>query len=68
MQSSNGNEIRILALAGSFRKGSFNQALIQAARELAPGHVLIHDFETSEGCLSTTEAWRLRGIPRRCLL
>jgi chromate reductase len=42
MQSpKNGNEIRILALAGSFRGGSFNLALIQEARELAPDHVRI---------------------------
>lgn len=46
MQSpKNGNSIRILALAGSFRKGSFNRALIRAAREPAPGQVRIDDLD-----------------------
>lgn len=45
MQLPNENEIHILALAGSFRKGSFNQALIRAACELAPEHVRISDFD-----------------------
>ena len=45
MQSPNGNGIRIPALAGSFRKGSFNQALIRAAREPAPDHVRIDDLD-----------------------
>ena len=36
---------RILALAGSYRTGSFNQALIAAARDVAPGHVEITDFD-----------------------
>lgn len=44
MQSPNDDDIRILALAGSFRKGSLNQALIRAARELAPDHVRFEDF------------------------
>ncbi len=45
MQSSNNNEIRILALVGGFRSGSFNQALIQEARELASEHIRIDDFD-----------------------
>ncbi len=45
MQSPNDNETHILALAGSFRQGSLNQALIHAARELAPDHVRIDDFD-----------------------
>jgi len=45
MQSSNNNEIRILALVGSFRSGSFNQALIQEAHELASEHIRIDDFD-----------------------
>ena len=36
---------RILALAGSYRAGSFNQALIAAARNLAPDHVVIAEFD-----------------------
>jgi chromate reductase len=34
-------EINVLVLAGSFRNGSFNQALVRAARELAPDEVRI---------------------------
>ena len=46
MQPPDGNEtIRILALSGSYRAGSFNRALIRAARELAPEHVRIDDFD-----------------------
>jgi chromate reductase len=45
MQHSNDADVRILALAGSFRKGSLNQALIWAARELAPTRVRIDDFD-----------------------
>jgi chromate reductase len=39
------HDIRILALAGSLRKGSLNQLLIHAARELAPDNVRIEDFD-----------------------
>ncbi len=47
MQYSNGDNVRILALVGSFRSGSFNQALIRATRELAPEHVRIGDLDLS---------------------
>ena len=47
MQYSNGDGVHILALAGSFRKGSLNQALIWATRELAPERVRISDFDLS---------------------
>ncbi len=36
---------QILALAGSYRSGSYNQALIRAARELTPPGVEIVDFD-----------------------
>ncbi len=36
---------RILALAGSYRSGSYNQTLIATARELAPAGVDITDFD-----------------------
>src|SRR5215208_5532674 len=45
MQSLNDNDIHILALAGSFREGSLNQALVRAARELAPDHDHIDDLD-----------------------
>ncbi len=37
--------VNILALAGSYRSGSFNQALLRAAREVAPDGVEISDFD-----------------------
>ena len=36
---------QILALAGSYRSGSYNQTLIATARELAPAGVEITDFD-----------------------
>jgi chromate reductase len=36
---------RILALAGSYRTGSFNQALIAAVRTVAPDYVEIDEFD-----------------------
>ena len=37
--------VKILALAGSYRLGSFNQALIKAAREEAPQSVDFREFD-----------------------
>ncbi len=37
--------LHILALAGSFRTGSVNQALVAAAREEAPSHVAVDDLD-----------------------
>ena len=37
--------LRVLVLAGSYRSGSFNQALIKAAVELAPDNVEISEFD-----------------------
>lgn len=37
--------VRLLVLAGSYRSGSFNQALIKAAVELAPDNVEISEFD-----------------------
>lgn len=37
--------IRVLAFAGSLRKGSFNKALIRVAVELAPKHIVIEVFD-----------------------
>ena len=37
--------VRILALAGSYRKGSLNQALIKAIQESAPAGVEVVDFD-----------------------
>jgi chromate reductase len=39
------NELRVLAFAGSLRKGSYNRALLRAAQELAPEDVRIDIFD-----------------------
>ena len=38
-------KIKVLAFAGSLRKGSFNKALVRAAVELAPGNMKIEVFD-----------------------
>ncbi len=40
-----GNEFRILGIAGSLRRASFNRGLIRAARELAPEGVVIEPYD-----------------------
>ena len=40
--------VKILALAGSYRRGSFNQALVAAAREDAPENVDFREFDLRE--------------------
>lgn len=45
MKSPDGNDVHVLALAGSFREGSLNQTLIHTARELAPEHVHVDDLD-----------------------
>jgi chromate reductase len=39
------NKFKILAFAGSLRKGSYNKALVRAAVEVAPENVLIEVFD-----------------------
>ncbi len=40
--------VKILALAGSYRRHSFNQALVAAAREEAPSQVEFREFDLRE--------------------
>src|SRR5689334_16319689 len=40
--------IRVLALAGSLRRGSYNQRLIEAASELAPSWMTIESFDLAD--------------------
>src|ERR687885_3063767 len=39
------NDFKILGLAGSLRRASFNRGLIRAARELAPEGVTVEPYE-----------------------
>lgn len=43
-----GDEVRVLAFAGSLRAGSFNRSLLRAAQELAPDGMRIETFDISE--------------------
>lgn len=41
----NGNHFKILGLAGSLRRASFNRGLVRAAMELAPEGVVVEPYE-----------------------
>jgi len=41
--------VRVLAIAGSLRKGSFNRALVRVAIQVAPPGVVVEDFGDLEG-------------------
>ena len=43
-----GNEFRILGIAGSLRRASFNRGLIRAASELAPEGVVVEPYDKLE--------------------
>ena len=43
-----GEELRVLGFAGSLRAGSYNGALLRAARELAPARLAIEIYESIE--------------------
>lgn len=43
-----GRNLRVLGFAGSLRTGSFNRALVRAARELAPPGMTIDVFDLAE--------------------
>lgn len=42
------NEIKVAAMVGSLRKGSYNQALYRAALELAPGTMRLHQLSIGD--------------------
>jgi chromate reductase, NAD(P)H dehydrogenase (quinone) len=42
------DRIRVLGISGSGRKDSYNTALLEAARELAPGSIIFDTFDISE--------------------
>jgi chromate reductase len=41
------NELKILGIAGSLRKGSFNKAALRSAVSLTPSHVTLETFDIS---------------------
>lgn len=45
MTGGEGEPIRVLAIAGSLRKGSANKALVRAAIKVAPPGVVVEDFD-----------------------
>jgi chromate reductase, NAD(P)H dehydrogenase (quinone) len=42
-------KVRVLAIAGSLRKGSLNRALVRVAMQVAPPGVVVEDFGSLEG-------------------
>jgi chromate reductase len=58
-------KIQVLGIAGSLRKGSYNRALLQAARELAPESMQIHIFDntTLENIPAYNDDIRQKGEP-----
>ncbi len=46
-QTRSENRIKILGISGSGRKGSYNTALLNAAKELAPPSLLLETFDVS---------------------
>lgn len=58
-------KIQVLGIAGSLRKGSYNRALLRAARELAPEGMNIHIFDNQTLSLIPTynEDVRQQGEP-----
>ena len=53
--NSGGNRIRVLGISGSGRKGSYNTALLEAARELAPSGIVLETFDISSLPLYTQD-------------
>ena len=42
------SDLRVVGFAGSLRRGSFNRALLEAARQLAPGRMTISPIEIGD--------------------
>ncbi len=45
LENSSSEKIRVLGIGGSLRKGSYNRALLRAARDLAPEEMDVHVFD-----------------------
>ena len=59
---SKGDDISVLGLAGSLRRGSFNRMLLGTAQELAPEGMAITQFELAEVPLYDEDV-RQQGLP-----
>ncbi|WP_138431123.1 NADPH-dependent FMN reductase [Fodinibius saliphilus] len=58
------NDVKILAFAGSLRKGSFNKAVLRAAKELAPESMDIEIFDLQGIPLYNADV-EAKGDPKR---
>jgi chromate reductase len=65
VSASQSNRVRALGIAGSLRQGSYNRALLRAARELAPDDlgITIFDNEALKRIPPYNEDVRARGDP-----
>jgi chromate reductase len=61
-------KIRVLAIAGSLRKGSVNRALVRVAVQVAPPGVEIEDFGSLEGIPLFNEELEEGDLPERVRL
>jgi len=59
---SDGGTVRILGVAGSLRRGSFNAATLRAARELAPAGMAIESFDIAPIPLYNEDV-KVQGFP-----
>src|SRR5579871_4067 len=59
---SDGGTVRLLGMAGSLRRGSFNAAALRAAQELAPSGMSIEIFDLSPIPMYNDDV-RLEGYP-----
>ena len=57
------NEFRILGIAGSLRRASFNRGLIRAARELAPEGVVVEPYDKLEKIRFFNQDVENEGVP-----
>jgi chromate reductase, NAD(P)H dehydrogenase (quinone) len=60
--------IRVLAIAGSLRKGSVNRALVRVAMQVAPPGVVVEDFGSLEGIPLFNEDLEVGDLPERVRL
>lgn len=63
-ESESNRKLEILAFAGSLREGSYNKALIKAAKELAPAHLNISIFDLKGIPLYNADV-EAKGDPKR---